>query len=127
MVRDYRYQGDPNQVFDEVQTALLEAGYTLEERFPESGTIITANRRVQKDVRKYEYRLVIEVTDYIHVTVSGGKYIYRRASESSIAGKEMVEFHAVDRFPYSIQQKIFRPLDRQFQQHGWQLIPGEGE
>lgn len=119
MKREYRYEGDPKIVYAQLQTVLDSLDYELEYKFVESRTLVTKQRQVRKDVRYYEYSLVVEVTDWIEVTVTGGKYIYKRDSETAIAGKSMTEFHAVDRFPYSLQIKIFEPLEEQFEQHGW--------
>ncbi len=116
---DYRYEGDPNLVYQEIQTILDSLEYELEYRIPESRTLVTQRRKVPQDIRHYEYSLVIEVTDWIEVTIAGGKYVYKRSSETAIAGKSMTEFHAVDRFPYSIQVKIFEPLETEFSHRGW--------
>ncbi|NOZ75300.1 MAG: hypothetical protein GXO90_07970 [FCB group bacterium] len=119
MKRVYSYEGDPKVVFAQLQTVLDSLEYEVDYKIIESRTLVTKQRKVRKDVRRYDYSLVIEVTDWIEVTVTGGKYVYKRDSETAIAGKSMTEFHAVDRFPYSLQVKIFEPLEEEFGNYGW--------
>ncbi len=119
MKRDYAYTGNPRQVYEQIQDVLDTLGYSIEYRLPETLTLVTVKQKVKQDVRVYEYSLIITVRDWIDVTVTGGKYVYKRSSEKAIAGKSLTEFHTLDRLPYSIQENIFEPLEYQFKKYGW--------
>lgn len=85
-------------------------GYGIDWLVPESRLIITAPEKVAKDIRRYDYRLVVQITDVIAVTIIARKHIFKRGSEWSIGGQEITGIEPQDRIPYSLQQKIFFPL-----------------
>ncbi len=118
MTKYFDYATTPEQAYLITKAMLDSMGYEIDWLVPESRLIITAPRKVAKDIRRYDYRLVVQVTDLLEVTIIARRHIFNRGSEWSLGGKAMTGIDPQDRIPYSLQQKIYFPLIDAFQAQG---------
>jgi len=118
MIRYFTYEGSPEEALKSCKQTLEAMGYSIDFYAPESFLLITTPQPVARDIRRYDYALAVYVEDYIHVHIIARKYIFKRGSETSIGGKELVATETSDRLPYSLQQKIFFPLIAAFEDAG---------
>jgi len=120
MVRHFQYSVSQNEALILCREILEDMGYAIEFYTKESYLIKTSNRPVSGDLRKYDYSLAIIVEDRVDVYIIAQKHIFKRSSETSIGGgKSMTEMDTVDWLPYSLQQKIFWPLIKEFEYNGF--------
>jgi hypothetical protein len=118
MIRYFSYEGSPEEALQTCKQTLEAMGYRIDFYAPESYLLVTTPQPVARDIRRYDYALAVYVEDYIHVHIIAQKYVFKRGSETSIGGKELVATETSDRLPYSLQQKIFFPLIAAFEEAG---------
>jgi hypothetical protein len=127
MVRYFSYEGDPMEVLMSCKEIIEGLNYEIEIYAPESRLLITVPQIVKKDIRRYNYAVILQVEDLIEIILSAQRFIFKRSSEVSIGGRELTESQTADRLPYSIQQKIFWPIEAAFEQAGYQLFEQEAK
>ncbi len=119
MVKEFHYRIPKQEVLDQCRDALTELGYELEVFAPESHLLITKPTRIRRTLRRYDYAIVVYVTDRIEVYLVVERHIFKRGSESSIGGQEQVEKQVVDTMPLSLRNKVFLPILHTFGKVGF--------
>lgn len=115
MHRYVDYIGTPSQALEAAHNILVSQGYEIDWYTPEGRIIVTKPKWVAKDIRKYQYAVIVYVQDLIHLVLIGEETIFKRSSEWSIGGKALTEVTEKDRLPYSVQQKIYDPILTEFE------------
>jgi hypothetical protein len=111
MVRFFHFDGEKRFALDETRNVLESLGYDVDVFAPESDFLVTKVTQLKRDIRRYDYALAVYVSDMIQIHIIAEKYVFKRASESSLGGGEgITEKQTSDRLPYEIQQKVFLPI-----------------
>jgi hypothetical protein len=73
---------------------------------------------VKKDIRQYDFRIAVLVEDRVEVIIVAQRKVFKRDSEASIGGKDLIQTEVSDKLPYSLQRFIFYPIIDEFTKNG---------
>ncbi len=111
MVRYFHFEGEKRIALEKTRDVLESLGYNVDVFAPESDFMVTKASRLKRDLRRYDYALAVYITDMIQIHIIAEKYVFKRGSEASFGGGEVLtEKQTSDRLPYEIQQKVFWPI-----------------
>lgn len=119
MTWEFDFDGSQVQTLEKCKAVLEQAGYEIYVYAPESNLVATEVAVAKYYLRRYDYQVIVLVTDRIQVFLSATKFVYKRSSEWSLFGKEMLDYDVEDRLPVRVQEKILEPLGRQLKQMGY--------
>tara|TARA_Y100000758_G_scaffold140988_1_gene99964 strand:- start:22 stop:402 length:381 start_codon:yes stop_codon:yes gene_type:complete len=111
MVNHYSYLIPKDEVLALCKRAILKLDYEIDIYAPESNMLITKTRQMRKVLRRYDYVIYIQVGDKVDVHISAERSIFNRGSESSFGGEEIIIKQPEGLMPYSLQKKIFIPIE----------------
>ena len=112
MVNQYNYLIPKDEVLALCKRAILKLDYDIDIYAPESNILITKSRKIRKVLRRYDYVIYIQVGDKVNVHISAERSIFNRGSESSLGGEEIIIKQPEGLMPYSLQKKIFIPIEK---------------
>ena len=112
MVNHYSYLIPKDEVLALCKKAILKLDYEIDIYAPESNILITKTRGMRKVLRRYDYVIYIKVGDKVDVHISAERSIFNRGSESSFGGEEIIIKQPEGLMPYSLQKKIFIPIEK---------------
>ena len=112
MLNHYSYLIPKDEVLALCKRAILKLDYEIDIYAPESNLLITKSRQMRSVFRRYDYVIYIQVGDKVNVHISANKSIFNRDSESSFSGEKMIIKQPAGLIPYSIQKKIFIPIEK---------------
>ena len=112
MVNHYSYLIPKDEVLALCKRAILKLDYDIDIYAPESNILITKSRKIRKVLRRYDYVIYIQVGDKVNVHISAERSIFNRGSESSFGGDEIIIKQPEGLMPYSLQKKIFIPIEK---------------
>ena len=108
MIRYFDYEFTQKQALSVAKDSLLDLGYFF----------LTKSQPVEKDIRKYNYRIAVVVEDRVEVVIVANRQIFKRDSEASIGGRDLIQTQTSDKLPYSLQRSIFYPIIDEFSRNG---------
>ena len=97
---------------------MLDLGYKIDLSAPEGYFFLTKPEPVKKDIRQYDYRIAVIVEDRVEVVIVAQRQIFKRDSEASIGGQDLIQTQISDKLPYSLQRSIFYPIIDEFSRNG---------
>ncbi len=119
MAWEFEYDQPTDQILEECKNLLENTGYEIEVYAPESNIVVSEVSEIKYLLRRYDYQVIIMVSDRIQVFLSATKFVYKRGSELSLFGKQMVDYDVEDRLPLKAQEKIMQPLNVELQRLGY--------
>ena len=114
MIRYFDYEYTQKEALSIAKNSLLDLGYKIDLSAPEGYFFLTKPQPVEKDIRKYSYRIAVVVEDRVEVVIVAQRQIFKRDSEASIGGRDLIQTQASDKLPYSLQRSIFYPIIDEF-------------
>ena len=118
MIRYFDYEYTQKEALVVAKDSLLDLGYKIDLSAPEGYLFLTKPQPVEKDIRKYSYRIAVIVEDRVEVFIVAQRQIFKRDSEASIGGKDLIQNQISDKLPYSLQRSIFYPIIDEFSMNG---------
>ncbi len=118
MIRYFDYEFTQKQALSVAKDSLLDLGYKIDLSAPEGYFFLTKSQPVEKDIRKYNYRIAVVVEDRVEVVIVANRQIFKRDSEASIGGRDLIQTQTSDKLPYSLQRSIFYPIIDEFYRNG---------
>ena len=118
MIRYFDYEYTQKEALVVAKDSLLDLGYKIDLSAPEGYLFLTKPQPVEKDIRKYSYRIAVIVEDRVEVVIVAQRQIFKRDSEASIGGKDLIQNQISDKLPYSLQRSIFYPIIDEFSMNG---------
>ena len=118
MIRYFDYEYTQKEALVLAKDSLLDLGYKIDLSAPEGYLFLTKPQPVEKDIRKYSYRIAVIVEDRVEVVIVAQRQIFKRDSEASIGGKDLIQNQISDKLPYSLQRSIFYPIIDEFSMNG---------
>ena len=118
MIRYFDYEYTQKEALVVAKDSLLDLGYKIDLYAPEGYLFLTKPQPVEKDIRKYSYRIAVIVEDRVEVVIVAQRQIFKRDSEASIGGKDLIQNQISDKLPYSLQRSIFYPIIDEFSMNG---------
>ena len=118
MVRYFNYECKQEEALDLAKNSLLELGYKIDLMAPEGHFMLTKMQGVKKDIRQYDFRIAVLVEDRVEVIIVAQRKVFKRDSEASIGGKNLIQTEVADKLPYSLQRSIFYPIIDEFTKKG---------
>ena len=86
---------------------------------PEGCFMVTKMQSVKKKIfGQYDYRIAVLVEDRVEVIIVAQRKVFKRDSEASIGGKDMIQTEVSDKLPYTLQRSIFYPIIDEFTKNG---------
>jgi len=119
LVRYYSYDGSSIEAGKVCYQILEGLDYTIDIYDPEGGIIITTPLNFRADIRQFDYSVIVRIQDVIEVYLVVKKSIFKRSSDLSIGGKDLVDQQVSDSMPFRMQKKIFTELTNEFNQAGF--------
>jgi hypothetical protein len=81
--------------------------------------MVTKMQGVKKKIfGQYDYRIAVLVEDRVEVIIVAQRKVFKRDSEASIGGKDMIQTEVSDKLPYTLQRSIFYPIIDEFTKNG---------
>ena len=80
--------------------------------------MLTKFQGVKKDIRQYDFRIAVLVEDRVEVIIVAQRKVFKRDSEASIGGKDLIQTEVSDKLPYSLQRSILYPIIDEFTKNG---------
>ena len=118
MIRYFDYEYTQKKALSIAKDSLLGLGYKIDLSAPEGYLFLTKPQPVEKDIRKYSYRIAVLVEDRVEVVIIAQRQIFKRDSEASIGGQDLIQNQISDKLPYSLQRSIFYPIIGEFSRNG---------
>ena len=118
MIRYFDYEYTQKEALSIAKNSLLDLGYKIDLSAPEGYFFLTKPQPVEKDIRKYSYRIAVVVEDRVEVVIVAQRQIFKRDSEASIGGRDLIQTQTSDKLPYSLQRSIFYPIIDEFSRNG---------
>ena len=118
MIRYFDYEYTQKEALSIAKNSLLDLGYKIDLSAPEGYFFLTKPQPVEKDIRKYSYRIAVVVEDRVEVVIVAQRQIFKRDSEASIGGRDLIQTQASDKLPYSLQRSIFYPIIDELSRNG---------
>ena len=119
MIRYFNYECAQKEALELAKNSLLDLGYKIDLMAPEGYFMVTKMQGVKKKIfGQYDYRIAVLVEDRVEVIIVAQRKIFKRDSEASIGGKDLIQTEISDRLPYSLQRSIFYPIINEFTKYG---------
>ena len=118
MIRYFNYDCAQDEALELAKNSLLDLGYKIDLMAPEGYFMVTKMQGVKKDIRQYAFRIAVLVEDRVEVIIIAQRKVFKRDSEASIGGKDLIQTETSDRLPYSLQRSIFYPIINEFTKNG---------
>ena len=118
MIRYFNYECAQKEALELAKNSLLDLGYKIDLMAPEGYLMVTKMQGVKKDIRQYDFRIVVLVEDRVEVIIVAQRKVFKRDSEASIGGKDLIQIEVSDKLPYSLQRSIFYPIINEFTKNG---------
>jgi allophanate hydrolase subunit 2 len=118
MIRYFNYDCAQDEALELAKNSLLDLGYKIDLMAPEGYFMVTKMQGVKKDIRQYAFRIAVLVEDRVEVIIVAQRKVFKRDSEASIGGKDLIQTETSDRLPYSLQRSIFYPIINEFTKNG---------
>ena len=118
MIRNFNYQCAQEEALSLAKNSLLDLGYKIDLVAPEGYFMLTKMQSVKKDIRQYDFRIAVLVEDRVEVIIVAQRKVFKRDSEASIGGKDLIQNEVADKLPYSLQRSIFYPIIDEFTKSG---------
>ena len=118
MIRYFNYDCAQDEALELAKNSLLDLGYKIDLMAPEGYFMVTKMQGVKKDIRQYAFRIAVLVEDRVKVIIVAQRKVFKRDSEASIGGKDLIQTETSDRLPYSLQRSIFYPIINEFTKNG---------
>ena len=118
MIRYFNYQCPQEEALELAKNSLLDLGYKIDLVAPEGFFMLTKFQGVKKDIRQYDFRIAVLVEDRVEVIIVAQRKVFKRDSEASIGGKDLIQTEVSDKLPYSLQRSIFYPIIDEFTKKG---------
>ena len=118
MIRYFNYDCAQDEALELAKNSLLDLGYKIDLMAPEGYFMVTKMQGVKKDIRQYAFRIAVLVEDRVEVIIVAQRKVFKRDSEASIGGKDLIQTETSDRLPYSLQRSIFYPIIDEFTKNG---------
>ena len=118
MIRYFNYECAQKEALELAKNSLLDLGYKIDLMAPEGYFMVTKMQGVKKDIRQYDFRIAVLVEDRVEVIIVAQRKVFKRDSEASIGGKDMIQTEVSDKLPYSLQRSIFYPIINEFTKNG---------
>ena len=110
MIRYFNYDCAQEKALELAKNSLLDLGYKIDLMAPEGYFMVTKLQGVKKDIRQYDFRIAVLVEDRVEVIIIAQRKVFKRDSEASIGGKDLIQTEVSDKLPYSLQRSIFYPI-----------------
>ena len=111
MNKAYDFKKTKLEVLKICKDILQDLDYEIDIYAPESFMLTTKSTRLRRVLRRFDYVIYLEVSDRIEVHISAERSIFNRGSESSIGGEGIILKQVETYMPYSLQKKIFEPIN----------------
>ena len=111
MNKTYDFKKTKLEVLKICKDILQDLDYEIDIYAPESFMLTTKSTRLRRVLRRIDYVIYLEVSDRIEVHISAERSIFNRGSESSIGGEGIILKQVETYMPYSLQKKIFEPIN----------------
>ena len=111
MNKTYDFKKTKLEVLKICKDILQDLDFEIDIYAPESFMLTTKSTRLRRVLRRFDYVIYLEVSDRIEVHISAERSIFNRGSESSAGGKGIILKQVETYMPYSIQKKIFEPIN----------------
>ena len=119
MIRYFNYECAQKEALELAKNSLLDLGYKIDLMAPEGYFMVTKMQGVKKKIfGQYDYRIAVLVEDRVEVIIVAQRKVFKRDSEASIGGKDMIQTEASDKLPYTLQRSIFYPIIDEFTKNG---------
>jgi len=118
MIRYFNYEYTQKEALSIARNSLLDLGYKIDLSAPEGYFFLTKPQALKKDIRKYDYRIAVVVEDRVEVVIVAQRQIFKRDSEASIGGDDLIQTQVSDKLPYSLQRSIFYPIIDEVSKNG---------
>ena len=118
MIRYFDYEYTQKEALTIARDSLLDLGYKIDLSAPEGYFLLTKPQPVKKDIRQYDYRIAVLVEDRVEIVIVAQRKIFKRDSEASIGGSDLIQTQVSDKLPYSLQRSIFYPIIDEFSRNG---------
>jgi hypothetical protein len=110
MIRYFNYECAQEEALELAKNSLLDLGYKIDLMAPEGYFMVTKMQGVKKDIRQYHFRIAVLIEDRVEVIIVAQRKVFKRDSEASIGGKDLIQTEVSDKLPYSLQRSIFYPI-----------------
>ena len=119
MIRYFNYECAQKEALELAKNSLLDLGYKIDLMAPEGHFMVTKMQGVKKKIfGQYDYRIAVLVEDRVEVIIVAQRKVFKRDSEASIGGKDMIQTEVSDKLPYTLQRSIFYPIIDEFTKNG---------
>ena len=119
MIRYFNYECAQEEALELAKNSLLDLGYKIDLMAPEGYFMVTKMQGVKKKIfGQYDYRIAVLVEDRVEVIIVAQRKVFKRDSEASIGGKDLIQTEVSDKLPYSLQRSIFYPIIDEFTKNG---------
>ena len=119
MIRYFNYECAQKEALELAKNSLLDLGYKIDLMAPEGYLMVTKMQGVKKKIfGQYDYRIAVLVEDRVEVIIVAQRKVFKRDSEASIGGKNMIQTEVSDKLPYTLQRSIFYPIIDEFTKNG---------
>ena len=118
MIRYFNYECAQEEALELAKNSLLDLGYKIDLMAPEGYFMVTKMQGVKKDIRQYDFRIAVLVEDRVEVIIVAQRKVFKRDSETSIGGKDLIQTEISDKLPYRLQRSIFYPINNEFTKNG---------
>ncbi|MFQ6611543.1 MAG: hypothetical protein ACE5D2_00385 [Fidelibacterota bacterium] len=122
LTKEFNYQIPKDQVLDKCKQDLLRLGYEIDIYAPETGLLVTKKKKLKRSFRRFDYLVVVIVTDKIEVFLGVEKWVFKRGSEVSTSGKSLYQTQSEDVLPVKLRKKIFQPIIQSFEKSNFKLL-----
>ena len=102
MIRYFNYECAQEKALELAKNSLLDLGYKIDLMAPEGYFMLTKIQGVKKDIRQYDFRIAVLVEDRVEVIIIAQRKVFKRDSEASIGGKDLIQTEVSDKLPYSL-------------------------
>ncbi len=122
LTKEFSYEIPKDEVLDRCKSILISLNYDIDLYAPESALLVTQKKRLKHSFRRYDYAVVVIVSDRIEVFLSVEKWVFNRGSELSTSGERMYRVQREDILPEKLQNQVFQPIIQAFQNENFYLV-----
>ena len=98
MIRYFDYEYTQKEALTIARDSLLDLGYKIDLSAPEGYFFLTKPQPVKKDIRQYDYRIAVLVEDRVEIVIVAQRKIFKRDSEASIGGRDLIQAQISDSY-----------------------------
>jgi hypothetical protein len=120
--KEFSYEIPKDEVLDRCKNILISLDYKIDIYAPESALLVTQKKRLKHSFRRYDYAVVVIVSDKIKVFLSVEKWAFNRGSELSTSGEKLYRVQSEDILPEKLQNQVFQPIVQAFQKQNFFLV-----